>query len=127
MRLLSSATLIAATVVGLLSTPGVAAAQELDAPYARAAAVVNADGSLVRSKGVISVTRVSTGAYCVLLEDARIDANDTAPIATARAGATWTVIIRTPADECPNTTRYVEVVGHYQGSRANVPFVVVVP
>ena len=35
------------------------------APYVRVAALIDAGGAVVRSKGVYSVQRISTGVYCV--------------------------------------------------------------
>ena len=43
------------------------------APYARAAAVVAADGTLVRAKAVSSVKRVALGEYCVKVSASGFD------------------------------------------------------
>ncbi|MFE9743130.1 hypothetical protein [Streptomyces sp. NPDC006477] len=60
------------------AAPGARAA----APYAQAAAVVNADGSINRSKGISSVTKPAVGKYCVELEDKDLDLTKLVPVAT---------------------------------------------
>ncbi|MFD9357242.1 hypothetical protein [Streptomyces sp. NPDC060031] len=52
--------------------PGAAKA---NAPYAQAAAVLNADGSVNRSKGIERVTKPAEGQYCIELEDKSLDIN----------------------------------------------------
>jgi hypothetical protein len=51
------------------------------APYAQAAAVVKADGTVERSHGVVNVTRVAAGTYTIEV-DASIDVAASVPIAT---------------------------------------------
>ncbi|MFG2408297.1 hypothetical protein ACGFR8_28935 [Streptomyces brevispora] len=59
----------------------------MTAPYAQASALVNADGSLARSKGIKSVTRApAAGRFCVQLEDSRLDVNELTPVATLSTG-----------------------------------------
>jgi hypothetical protein len=41
------------------------AAVVADAPNARLAALIKAGGELIRNKGVASVTRITTGVYCI--------------------------------------------------------------
>ncbi|MEV0999929.1 hypothetical protein [Nonomuraea sp. NPDC050202] len=52
---------------GLATIAGPAAHADLKAPYARAAAIIDADGSLNESKNVVKAWRASTGRYCVQL------------------------------------------------------------
>lgn len=52
------------------------------APYAQAAAVVNADGSINRSKGIAGVTKPAVGRYCVELADKELDVTRLVPVAT---------------------------------------------
>ncbi|MEU7068145.1 hypothetical protein [Streptomyces sp. NPDC046161] len=54
------------------------------APYAQAAAVVNGDGTVVRSQGVVNVTRTMKGEYTVEVEPS-IDMANAVPIAIMRA------------------------------------------
>ncbi|MFF3860021.1 hypothetical protein [Streptomyces sp. NPDC002209] len=66
------ALVLATTAVALLGAGvsggiALAAADNVRAPYARAAVTVNDDGSIVRSKGIDTVTRLSDGRYCVKL------------------------------------------------------------
>ncbi|MFI6512381.1 hypothetical protein ACIBCT_32655 [Streptosporangium sp. NPDC050855] len=51
-------------------------------PYAQAAAVINADGSINRAKGVRAVTKPAVGQYCVELEDKDLDITKLVPSAT---------------------------------------------
>ncbi|MDH6629352.1 hypothetical protein M2271_007188 [Streptomyces sp. LBL] len=54
------------------------------APYAQAAAVVNSDGTVMRSHGVINVERYALGSYSIEV-DASIDMANAVPIAVMRA------------------------------------------
>ncbi|MFF1561747.1 hypothetical protein [Streptomyces sp. NPDC058279] len=65
--------------VAVAAPPGAA---KVKAPYAQAAAVVNADGSVNRSKGIEAVTHPKTGHYCVELEDKDLDIRNLVPSAT---------------------------------------------
>ncbi|MCX5014949.1 hypothetical protein OG765_28810 [Streptomyces sp. NBC_00555] len=55
---------------------------KVTAPYAQAAAVVNANGSVNRSKGIEAVTKPAAGHYCVELEDKDLDIRKLVPTAT---------------------------------------------
>lgn len=55
---------------------------KVTAPYAQAAAVVNANGSVNRSKGIEAVTKPAEGHYCVELEDKDLDIRKLVPSAT---------------------------------------------
>lgn len=52
------------------------------APYAQASAVINSDGSINRAKGIANVTKLTTGRYCVELEDKDLDLTKLTPVAT---------------------------------------------
>ena len=54
----------------------------MTAPYAQAAVVVNANGSVNRSKGIEAVTKPAVGHYCVELEDKDLDIRKLVPSAT---------------------------------------------
>ncbi|WP_214417329.1 hypothetical protein [Sphaerisporangium fuscum] len=80
----ATAVILASTITaGLVITGSAvyAAIGGAEAPYARAAAVVKPDGSVVRSKGVVNVRRFQLAHYCVEV-DHDIDLTKTVPIAT---------------------------------------------
>ncbi|MFG6196053.1 hypothetical protein [Nonomuraea sp. JJY05] len=57
---------LALTATGLVLATGPAAyADDLKAPYARAGAVVDADGRLNLGKNIVATWRAATGKYCV--------------------------------------------------------------
>ena len=65
---------LALAAAGLVLTgPAAYADNDLRAPYARAAAIVDADGHLNNGKNVDKSWRAGTGRYCVRLDD-RVDA-----------------------------------------------------
>ncbi|WP_433358753.1 hypothetical protein [Streptosporangium sp. CA-115845] len=114
-----------ALCAGTAASAGTGGAQ---GPYARAAAVVNADGSVVRSKGVIDVRRLDAGRYCIKL-DADIDATKAVPVATKRWGAPWnaSVFVDDQASQCGDSANQI-LIGAGNGSAgADVPFHVIVP
>ncbi|MFI6730766.1 hypothetical protein NRF20_00355 [Streptomyces sp. R-74717] len=80
----------AALGVVAVATGGVAlavTAGRVTAPYAQASALVNADGSVDRAKGIKSVTRApAAGRFCVQLEDSRLDVSELTPVATLTTG-----------------------------------------
>ena len=51
---------------GRASSVSPAAAVAADAPNARLAALIRFGGTVIRKKGVSSVTRIATGVYCIL-------------------------------------------------------------
>ncbi|MFF8717473.1 hypothetical protein ACF07T_39645 [Streptomyces sp. NPDC015184] len=94
------------TVAGLcvagLSVAGgmaIAASSGSQAPYARAGALVSADGSVVHSKGVGGVTR-SGHVFCVKISDADVDLSRAIVTATPRDGIGYT--LRAVAGGCDN-------------------------
>jgi hypothetical protein len=56
---------LALAAAGLLLAAGPAAHADIKAPYARAGAIVDADGRLNDGKNVIKSWRAGTGQYCV--------------------------------------------------------------
>ncbi len=97
------------------------------APCARAAAIVNADGSVLRSTGIVAVRRVSEGNYCIDLDD-DINAAKAVPVATPRAGAPWdTIVLVEDSTMCGDTTKSFRVAtGKTSGGFRNAQFHVVV-
>lgn len=129
MRFLNKPLAVVATAAGLLAVPGIAAAADSYAPYARATAIVNADGTIVRSSGVEAVTKIATGQYCVRL-DPRINATEAVPVASLSGGADWSAIIHvaTTASACGDAARHVLLyTGRSTGGYADQPFRVIVP
>ncbi|WP_433258186.1 hypothetical protein ACQPYK_22705 [Streptosporangium sp. CA-135522] len=85
-----AATLTACTgTLGAFAAPALADPGGASGPGVRAAAIVNADGSIFRSKGVTTVRKIATGQYCIRL-DADVNAATTVPVATVRwTSAPW--------------------------------------
>jgi hypothetical protein len=127
----SNATAITLTVALALGIGGAAHAAIGGAitPHATAAAVVNADGTVVRSTGVAAVRKIATGQYCIDIEP-NIDASKTIPVATKVWGAPWsaTVLVYAGYSACGSAGRHVFVgTGYTTGGAHDVPFHVVVP
>ncbi|MFC4014643.1 hypothetical protein ACFOY2_45985 [Nonomuraea purpurea] len=75
--------------LGAFAAPAHADLGGASGPGVRAAAVVNADGTVVRSKGVVGVRRIAVGQYCIRL-DSDINAASTVPVATVQwQSAPW--------------------------------------
>ncbi|MEU4226334.1 hypothetical protein AB0F17_18715 [Nonomuraea sp. NPDC026600] len=78
-----------AGALGAFALPALADLGGASGPGVRAAAIVNANGSVVRSKGVTAVRRIAVGQYCIRL-DSDINAMNTVPVATSQwTGAPW--------------------------------------
>ncbi|WP_433170958.1 hypothetical protein [Actinoallomurus sp. CA-150999] len=108
--------------------PALAAIGGAHTPGARAAATVNADGTVVRSTGVTSVRKISTGEYCIEL-DPDINAAKTVPVATPRSPSIWeaALFIDDRASKCGDTARNILVAtGKTTGGFHDVPFNIVV-
>ncbi|MFE7113229.1 hypothetical protein ACFU98_27990 [Streptomyces sp. NPDC057575] len=105
--------------------PGAAKAT---APYAQAAAVVEANGSADRSKGIEQVTKPSTGHYCVQLED-NLDIRKLVPTATLqyRAFDYGVRIAMYPNGTCGNRSDTFLVITGTPGTYADAGFSIVVP
>ncbi|MEU3220103.1 hypothetical protein [Streptomyces sp. NPDC006971] len=111
--------------VALAGTPQATA----NAPYAQAAAVVKADATVTRAKGVVRVDKVDTGRYCVTIADG-IDWVKSVPQATLGPGAKWKGEIRVAAGTsgvCGNDAHKLGVYTGVNGAYADQPFNVIVP
>ncbi|GII65606.1 hypothetical protein Skr01_56910 [Sphaerisporangium krabiense] len=87
--LTAAITLTAIGSAAALALPALADLGGASAPKIRAAAIVNGDGSVVRSKGVTGVRKIATGQYCIRL-DSDINAQATVPVATSQwTSAPW--------------------------------------
>ncbi|MFD5422633.1 hypothetical protein ACFWJT_32040 [Streptomyces sp. NPDC127069] len=114
-----------AASVSVLS--GVAVAADLNAPYARAAAKVAADGTLLEGKNVASVTRAGAGTYCVKVSDAAIDLASAAVVATLNNNRGEITAIGAPHGYCGNATDTITVVtSNSAGTGTDRPFTVAV-
>ncbi|WP_371628258.1 hypothetical protein OG892_01710 [Streptomyces sp. NBC_00341] len=106
-----------------------AAAPVAVAPYARAAAVVNASGKLLRGKGVASVQRVAVGEYCVKISASGFDISTGVSQATPNLGTSRNPILeltRSKRPECGNSAKSILVVTIQNGGRKDQPFTLVV-
>ncbi|GGQ32149.1 hypothetical protein [Streptosporangium pseudovulgare] len=83
---LTAGTLAGATAAH--ARPAADAPLPLTAPYAQAAAVVAADGSVPRSKGVTSIVRTGPGRYTITLPS-DINAEESVPQVTLNQSADW--------------------------------------
>ncbi|MEU6718051.1 hypothetical protein ABZ897_41840 [Nonomuraea sp. NPDC046802] len=124
------ATLAATTLTasGLtLAAPALAADPPI-APYAQAAAQVNANGTIENSKNVTDVTKVSTGKYCVRLHP-DINAARAIPSATLRTTADWRSEIYANVDSstCSAHPNSIYVYTGKNGAAADEPFFLLVP
>ncbi|MGW7198909.1 hypothetical protein [Streptomyces chryseus] len=104
------------------------------APHAQASALVDRDGSRPHSKGIKSLTKPTTGVYCVTFDDAtQIKVNRSTPTATLWAtegGTPWQyqIFLNTyPTKACGNAADTLTVfIGHGSGP-ADSPFFLFVP
>ncbi|MEU9204281.1 hypothetical protein [Streptomyces sp. NPDC048332] len=103
---------VALTVAALVSVPllagtSVAAPIDMYAPYARAAAKVAANGTLLAQKNVGESRKVATGQYCVKVSDPDIDdLKDAAVHVTSNSGWATFIVQAPPTTRCgsdPNT------------------------
>ncbi|MGW7052963.1 hypothetical protein [Streptomyces sp. NPDC054887] len=126
-RIIAFVAAIAASVTFMTGTASAAPA-DLNAPYARAAAKVGGDGTLLATKNVASAARLngqSAGYYCVQVSDPTINLRDAAVLATVNNfRATITAI---PNSNCNGLTRTITVVtSDYNNNLRDVPFTVAV-
>ncbi|MFG2402717.1 hypothetical protein ACGFR8_00020 [Streptomyces brevispora] len=98
------------------------------APYAQAAAVVNADGTVDRSKGIEAVTKTATGRYCVELEDKSLDVRKVVPTATLQLYAfDYDVqVVTKPDPQCGSDPHTLLVGTGKPGIWADVAFTLIV-
>ncbi|MCX4825706.1 hypothetical protein OG883_38875 [Streptomyces sp. NBC_01142] len=119
---------IAATALGGVAW---AVAGSVTAPYAQASALVNADGSLDRSKGIKAVTRApAAGRFCVQLEDSRLNVAELTPVATLTTGGYPGQIYIEPGlnPQCGNRPDTILVVTtNWQNGGDYKPFFLLVP
>ncbi|MGW7018129.1 hypothetical protein ACWGGS_02010 [Streptomyces decoyicus] len=122
-----------ALAMGLaLGSAGVATAApaDMNAPYARAAAKVSQDSSLLSAKNVRAVTRAAVngaGYYCVYVSDPKIDLADAAITATISNSRGMITAIGAPHGYCGGSTDAITVVtSNIHGAPADLPFTVVV-
>ncbi|GAA4625147.1 hypothetical protein GCM10023196_028200 [Actinoallomurus vinaceus] len=129
-KLTTTAIAAAALVTGAalsVAVPALAGIGGAHTPGARAAAYVNADGTVVRSTGITNVRQIHTGDYCIDL-DHHINAATAVPVATARGGAPWdTIVLVSDNTGCGDATRTFRVLtGKTSGGFRSAPFHVVV-
>ncbi|MEU0103663.1 hypothetical protein [Streptomyces sp. NPDC006267] len=122
-----------ALTMGLaLGSAGVAnaAPADMDAPYARAAAKVSQDSSLLSGKNVRAVTRAASntaGLYCVYVSDPKINLADAAITATISSYRGMITAIGDPHHYCGGATDAITIVtSNIHGAPADLPFTVVV-
>lgn len=90
-----SAAVVGSGLLALGAAAGVAYAvtDTADAPHSQAAVMVQNDGSVVRSRGIESVTQPTAGVFCIKVTDKNIKSSESIPVATLRGGA-WDSFIR---------------------------------
>ncbi|MEV4739774.1 hypothetical protein [Streptomyces sp. NPDC049555] len=96
------------------------------APYAQAAAVVDPNGNVVRSHGVVSVTRVEAGVYDIVV-DAGIDLENAVPIAVGATGTVFGFALVQALDIVGQTFRVVTFAPHRPGAYTDLAFCAIVP
>ncbi|MEU6794131.1 hypothetical protein ABZ907_20740 [Nonomuraea wenchangensis] len=119
---------LAAGVALSAAIPALAAIGGAHTPGARAAAMVNADGTVVRSAGVTNVRKIGTGEYCIEL-DPDINATKVVPVATPRSPSVWeaAIFIDNNTSRCGDIARNILVAtGKTTGNYFDVPFNIVV-
>ncbi|MEU6778581.1 hypothetical protein ABZ912_05210 [Nonomuraea angiospora] len=103
---------------------------DAQAPNARAVAIVNANGTVVRSKGVTGVQKLDVGQYCVQL-DSDYDASKAVPVANVRwlTVPTWNsgAFVEEAGTRCGAGNRYVLVRTGNGSGPADASFSVIVP
>lgn len=127
---------IALTVAALVSVPvlagtAVAAPADMYAPYARAAAKVAGDSTLLAAKNVSSATRstvnTARGVYCVKVSDPDIELKDAAVLATINNNRAMITAIGDPHSWCRNDPNTITVVlTDSAGAAIDAPFTVAV-
>ncbi|MGX1274920.1 hypothetical protein [Streptomyces phaeoluteigriseus] len=126
-RILALVTAAVASMTVLAGTASAAPA-DLNAPYARAAAKVAGDGTLLAAKNVVSAERFNgrpTGYYCVAVSDPTIDLRNAAVLATVNNYRAMITAI--PNSNCNGRTNTITVVTtDYTNDFRDVPFTVAV-
>jgi hypothetical protein len=117
--LVAAAAALAAMPV--LAGTAAAAPAQLYAPYARAAAQVDANGNLTAQKNVSSSRRVGTqSTYCIVVSDPDITLKDAVVMGTVNAGVgTYSIDVRNyPTSACGNAADTITAYTAY-GTAAN--------
>lgn len=129
MKFKASLPLMTCVLFGAISlgTADAAMAAPAYAPHARAAALINRDGTISKSVGVVGVAKPAVGEYCVQL-DRRIDATEAIPQATLDSSASWgsEIFIYRDSSSCGDPARYVKVLTGVNGSRSDQPFFITI-
>ncbi|MFY0516125.1 hypothetical protein ACOMD4_37930 [Streptomyces anulatus] len=114
--------------VTVLSGTATAAPADMNAPYARAAAKVAADGTLLAQKNVASAARLNgrpAGYYCVQVSDPTVNLRDAAVLATVNNQRAMITAI--PGTSCNGLSRTITVVtSNFENDAVDVPFTVAV-
>ncbi|WP_026422272.1 hypothetical protein [Actinokineospora inagensis] len=92
-KILATGSIAVAVVALTAGTATAAIPDNVDAPYARAAVMVKADGTVLKAKGVDSVVRKDVGRYCVTFTDSRLVPGEVIP---TTAALTWDRFIAVP-------------------------------
>ncbi|MFF3216941.1 hypothetical protein ACFYYB_40750 [Streptomyces sp. NPDC002886] len=125
--------ILALTAAALVSVPVLAAnawaaPTDLNAPYARAAARVGGDATLLATKNVSSAARVNgrpVGYYCVAVSDATVNLSDAAVLATVNNNRAMITAI--PNSSCNGQSRTITIVTtDHANAPVDVPFTVAV-
>ncbi|MFJ7272334.1 hypothetical protein ACIQV3_37855 [Streptomyces sp. NPDC099050] len=109
--------------------PGAASADDIDAPYARAAAKVSIDARLLHAKNVEAVTlgTGSAGVYCVRVSSAAVPDLSTAAVVASLGTRGQISTIDAPHAFCNNAANTVTVLTHNdQGIFADKAFTLAV-
>lgn len=120
--------LATAGVISAFAAPAHADLGGASGPGVRAAAIVNADGSVVRSKGITGVRKIGTGRYCIRL-DSDVNAATTVPVATSQwTSAPWdsSIFVRYDGNACGDPRDVFVGTGTASGAR-DTGFHVVIP
>ncbi|MFF0967907.1 hypothetical protein ACWDQO_16715 [Streptomyces sp. NPDC003703] len=96
------------------------------APYAQVAAVVNKDGTVVRSKGVVEIKRTGAGRYSITVSD-DIALDKSVPIVSLRQDADWGSEIYTRVPNGADVDLTFSVLTGVNGTATDEPFHVIVP
>ncbi|MFI6288005.1 hypothetical protein ACIBCM_25205 [Streptomyces sp. NPDC051018] len=124
--------LVLGAVTSLTVLSGTATAADIDAPYARAAAKVSADATLLDTRNVDSVTRgtgtTARGVYCVNVNRRAVaDLSTAAIVATLSNFRGEITAIGAPHAYCGNSAGAITVVtSDSSGTPADRPFTVAV-
>ncbi|MFG2074334.1 hypothetical protein SAMN05421874_103248 [Nonomuraea maritima] len=103
---LASGLVLAATSLVMAGAPAVA---DVYAPYARAGAIIDADGTLNNAKNITSARRVAVGSYCVEVAETVNAANAIIQLTPRHARRLPHIAYRNPSALCGQTNNTVAV------------------